>query len=83
MFTEEFEKKASNVVRGLEHAGLGILAVPSAAGMVSNKTSKKEKVKDAAEVAGLGTLSAGVEAAHKGSAFNKFLTKKFPKAMKA
>jgi hypothetical protein len=83
MFCENFEKQASNLVRGLEHVGLGTLAVPSIAGMVSKKTSSGEKKKDAAEVAGLGTLALGVEAGHEGSAINRMAKKYLPKLMKA
>lgn len=83
MFTDKFEKKASNLVRGLEHAGLATLAAPSVVGLASKDTPKKEKVKDAAEIGGLGLLHLGVEAAHEGSAVNKAAKKYFPKIMKA
>lgn len=77
MFVEKF---ASNLVRGLEHAGLATLAAPSAAGLMDK--NNKHKAKDAAEVAGLGTLALGVEAAHKGSFVNKFIARKLPKLAK-
>jgi len=82
MFTEKFEKNASNLVRGLEHAGLGILAAPSIATLADKNADKKDKIKAGAETAGLGALSLGVEAAHPGSAVNRVAKKYLPKLMK-
>jgi len=77
MFVEKF---ASNLVRGLEHGGLATLAAPSIAELADK--NNKHKLKPAAEIAGLGALSLGVEAAHSGSAVNRAAKKYLPKLMK-
>ena len=47
---------SSNMVNGLEAAGLGILAAPSVAGLAGHPMG--EKTKEIAEVGGLGVLAA-------------------------
>ena len=47
---------SSNMVNGLEAAGLGILAAPSVAGLAGHPMG--EKTKEIAEVGGLGILAA-------------------------
>ena len=47
---------SSNMVNGLEVAGLGILAAPSVAGLAGHPMN--EKTKEIAEVGGLGVLAA-------------------------
>ena len=47
---------SSNMVNGLEAAGLGILAAPSVAGLAGHPMN--EKTKEIAEVGGLGVLAA-------------------------